>query len=112
STLRYSFERFGIPYVVQIQCFDGPQRRNSLACRNANRIAQHFLRALRLVGGNANASPETATVQPVQRPDAVSDAFSYHPVGKLIRGTAMRASSGDSDKTVYARLRFPALAAP
>ena len=36
----------------------------------------------------------------------------YHPVGKLIPGTGMRAPRGDIDDTVYARIRFPAAEAP
>jgi murein DD-endopeptidase MepM/ murein hydrolase activator NlpD len=110
-TLRYSFERFGIPYVVSIQCFDGPQRRTHLACRNADRIAVRFLHALRLVGGNPAAAVTTPRA-PVLRPDAVSDTFRYHPVGKLVPGTGMRAPMGNPDRTVYARIRFPAAVAP
>jgi hypothetical protein len=111
-TLRYSFERFGIPYVVSIQCFDGPQRRTRLACRNAERIALRFLRALRMVGGNP-ALPNTAEAPPaVVRPDTQSETFHYHPVGKLLPGTGMRAPAGNPDRTVYARIRFPAAAAP
>jgi len=111
-TLRYSFERFGIPYVVSIQCFEGPQRRNRLACRNADRIAQRFLGALRVAGGNPSvsvaASPPAAAARPAQQ----SDAFRYHPVGKLIAGSGMRAAAGVADPTVYARIRFPAAEAP
>ena len=65
-TLRYSFERFGIAYVVSVQCFDGPQRRTRLACRNADRIALRFLRALRMVGGNP-AMPIATTAPDVAR---------------------------------------------
>jgi murein DD-endopeptidase MepM/ murein hydrolase activator NlpD len=111
-TLRYSFERFGIPYVVSIQCFDGPQRRTRLSCRNADRIALHFLRALRMVGGNP-VMAFTATPPPAaERPATRSDSFHYQPVGKLVTGTAMRAPAGNTDPTVYARIRFPAAAAP
>jgi murein DD-endopeptidase MepM/ murein hydrolase activator NlpD len=111
-TLRYSFERFGIPYVVSIQCFDGPQRRSRLACRNADRIALRFLRALRMVGGDPSAATANAAPPAVERPDAQSDAFRYHPVGKLVPGTGMRAQAGNADRTVYAKIRFPAAAAP
>ena len=111
STLRYSFERFGIPYVISIQCFDGPQRRNRLSCRNADRIAGRFLRALQLAGGNPDA--ETNAPAPVvTRPEQESSVFTYHPVGALLPGTAMRSVTGDADATVYARIRFPTAAAP
>ena len=112
STLRYSFERFGVPYVVSIQCFDGPQRRTRLSCRNADRIAGHFLRALQLVGGNPSAEASETNAPAVTRPDRQSGVFTYHPVGALLPGTAMRSNSGDADPTVYARIRFPTAAAP
>jgi hypothetical protein len=111
-TLRYSFERFGIPYVVSIQCFDGPQRRTRLSCRNADRIAQRFLHALRMVGGNPSPSVAAAPPTAPERPDALSESFRYHPVGTLVRGSGMRAPAGNADATVYARIRFPAAEAP
>lgn len=111
-TLRYSFERFGIAYVVAIQCFDGPQRRTRLACRNADRIALRFLQALRMVGGNPSLSVATAPPAAPERPGEQSDAFRYHPVGKLVPGSGMRAPAGNPDRTVYARIRFPAAEAP
>jgi murein DD-endopeptidase MepM/ murein hydrolase activator NlpD len=111
-TLRYSFDRFGIPYVVSIQCFDGPQRRARLSCRNADRIALRFLRALRMVGGNPALPVATTPPAAAERPDTLSDAFHYHPVGKLVPGTGMRAPAGNADRTVYARIRFPAAVAP
>jgi murein DD-endopeptidase MepM/ murein hydrolase activator NlpD len=110
-TLRYNFERFGIPYLVSIQCFDSAQRRTRLSCRNADRIALRFLRALRVVGGNPSA-PVAAAPASAARPDARSDAFRYHPAGKLVAGSGMRAPAGNADPTVYARIRFPAAAAP
>lgn len=114
STLHYSFERFGIPYIVSIQCFDGPQRRLRLACRNAERVAARFMRALRLAGGNPALAPAIdAPAKPdAPRPEAVAADFRYLPPGKLLRGTAMRAASGDDDRTVYASLRFPLAEAP
>ncbi len=111
-TLRYSFDRFGIAYVVSVQCFDGPQRRTRLACRNADRIALRFLRALRMVGGNPAMPIATTAPDVVERPSALSGAFHYHPVGKLIPGTGMRTPAGNADGTVYARIRFPAAEAP
>ncbi len=110
--LRYSFDRFGIPYVVSIQCFDGPQRRTRLACRNADRVAQRFLRALRMVGGNPAMAVATTPPPAVARPSTLSDTFHYHAVGELVPGTGMRARAGNADNTVYARIRFPAASAP
>ena len=50
--VRYTFVRFGVPYVVSIGCFDaGVSRYKMPTCRTADQVALHFLRALRFVGG-------------------------------------------------------------
>ena len=67
-TLRYGFERYGVPYMVSIQCYDGPQRRTRLACKNAERIAARFLRALRLAGGNPAAESKSSPPAALARP--------------------------------------------
>jgi hypothetical protein len=71
-----------------------------------------FLRALRMAGGNPFVSVAATPPAAVERPDARSEAFRYHPAGKLVPGTGMRAPAGNSDPTVYARIRFPSAAAP
>ena len=49
--VRYAFTRFGVPYVVSIQCLDSSARARRLACREAYPVAERFLRALRIAGG-------------------------------------------------------------
>ena len=49
--VRYAFTRFGVPYVVSIQCLDSAPRARRLACREAYPIAERFLKALRIAGG-------------------------------------------------------------
>lgn len=49
--VRYAFTRFGIPYVVSIQCLDSAPRPKRLACREAYPVAERFLKALRIAGG-------------------------------------------------------------
>src|SRR5262249_53206572 len=49
--VRYAFTRFGIPYVVSIQCLDSAPRAKRLACREATPVAERFLKALRIAGG-------------------------------------------------------------
>jgi len=48
--VRYAFTRFGVPYVVSIQCLDSAPRARRLACREAYHVAERFLRALRIAG--------------------------------------------------------------
>ena len=44
--VRYAFTRFGVPYVVSIQCLDSTPRPRRLACREAYPVAERFLKAL------------------------------------------------------------------
>jgi hypothetical protein len=48
--VRYAFTRFGVPYVVSIQCLDSTPRPRRLACREAYPVAERFLKALRIAG--------------------------------------------------------------
>ncbi|MGB8398099.1 MAG: M23 family peptidase, partial [Bradyrhizobium sp.] len=49
--VRYAFTRFGIAYVVSIQCLDSAPRARRLACGEAYPVAERFLKALRIAGG-------------------------------------------------------------
>src|SRR5205085_9902468 len=49
--VRYAFTRFGVPYVVSIQCLDSTPGARRLACREAYPVAERFLKALRIAGG-------------------------------------------------------------
>jgi len=49
--VRYAFTRFGVPYVVSIQCLDSVPDPRRLACREAYPVAERFVRALRIAGG-------------------------------------------------------------
>src|ERR1700742_2626871 len=49
--VRYAFTRFGVPYVVSIQCLDSAPRERRLACHEAYPVADRFLKALRIAGG-------------------------------------------------------------
>src|SRR5580704_7020627 len=49
--LRYSFVRYGVPYFVSIECFDGANSSRRLSCREADKVAMRFLKALSVVGG-------------------------------------------------------------
>ncbi len=49
--VRYAFTRFGVPYVVSIQCLDSSPRPRRLACREAYPVAERFLKALHVAGG-------------------------------------------------------------
>lgn len=107
--VRYAFERFGVPYVVSIQCYDQPAARWRLSCREADPIAMAFLRQLHIAGGGPAKLAEP-TID-LSRPAAASD-FTYYSPGDLIENTGWRKMPGRADYHVYARMRFPIAFAP
>jgi hypothetical protein len=112
SEVRYSFERFGIPYVASMQCHDTARRALKLACREADQVALRFLKSLKLGGGappNALVTPDLALNN---RPQQTSPDFTYIAPGNLLPGTGMTGHAGRPDPTVYAGIRFPIAQAP
>ena len=110
--LRYTFVRYGVPYVVSIGCFDGRAARYKLpTCRVADRVALRMLRALRIAGGTPRPH-RVIQPPPIERPAAPSSVFRYRSPGKLLAGTGFRARGGRADYTVYAPIRFPLEHAP
>jgi murein DD-endopeptidase MepM/ murein hydrolase activator NlpD len=113
SYIRYSFERYGVSYVAAVYCEDRRPRPKRLTCRQADRIAERFLRALKLVGGAPSPPPPAVETIALDRPESLSKDFSYFSPGFLIPGTGLKKDlGGRPDTTVYARLRFPLKAAP
>ena len=112
SYVRYSFKRYGVTYVAAIYCIDGPTS-HFLNCRQADRVAQRFLHALKLAGGTPQPARDTVRAVAIDRPQPVSPDFTYYSPGDLIPGTGPNKSGiGRADYTVYARLRFPIEGAP
>jgi murein DD-endopeptidase MepM/ murein hydrolase activator NlpD len=107
SRVRYTFVRFGVPYVVAILCFDGPPSARRLSCREADKVALRFLGALNIVGGAPQAGAPSLEPRTIDRPAAVSPDFTYFAPGDLIPGTGVHGQSGRADSTVYAKIRFP-----
>jgi hypothetical protein len=107
--VRYVFQRFGVPYVVSIQCYDQRPRRGILTCKQADPIAEQFLKQLKTAGGTP-----AEIQQPkfdLSRPAAQSD-FTYYGPGDLIENTGWHKLPGRADYHVYARMRFPIAYAP
>jgi hypothetical protein len=112
SHLRYSFVRYGVPYFVSIECFDGSNSSRRLSCREADKVAVRFLKALNVVGGAPPANGASLAQQPIERPEQVSPDFTYYAPGDILPGTGSRGHSGRADSTVYAKIRFPMAQAP
>ena len=111
--VRYSFTKFGVPYVVSILCLDSVARARRLSCREASPVAEHFIKSLRIVGGMPALSRfPLAGGDIVARPQQFSSDFSYRPPGQLIPRSGYRSFGGKPDWTVYAQMRFPLLETP
>jgi hypothetical protein len=107
--VRYVFERFGVPYVLSIQCYDMRPSSRHLSCREADPLALRFLSLLRTAGGTP-----AKIGQPkfdLSRPDGKSD-FTYYGPGDLIENTGWKKMPGRVDYHVYSRMRFPIADAP
>jgi hypothetical protein len=108
SYIRYGFERFGVTYVAAIYCLDTRPRGKILTCKQADRVMERFLRALKLAGGGPGAALPSAEKIPLDRPKDTSKEFTYFSPGSLIPNTGLKKEiGGRADYTVYARLRFP-----
>jgi murein DD-endopeptidase MepM/ murein hydrolase activator NlpD len=110
--VRYAFTRFGVPYVVSIQCLDSTPRARRLACREAYPIAERFLRALRIAGGQPAQPRHDIPSEIAERPTAVSPDFTYYPGGDIIARSSVRRRGGRADFAAYSQIRFPLEKAP
>lgn len=110
--VRYRFTRFGVPYVVSIHCIDRAPRADRLACREASSVAEHFLKALRIAGGQPSQPRTNLPADVAARPYVASPDFTYRPSGEIIANSGYREQSGHADLTVYSQIRFPLLNAP
>ncbi|NOJ40445.1 M23 family metallopeptidase [Bradyrhizobium australiense] len=110
--VRYAFTRFGVPYVVSIQCLDSAPRARRLACREAYPIAERFLNALRIAGGQPARPSFDISFEVVERPTAASPDFTYRPSGDIIARSGARKRGGHADLAVYSQIRFPLEKAP
>jgi hypothetical protein len=105
--VRYAFTRFGVPYVVSIQCLDSTPRAQQLACREAYPVAERFLRALRVAGGQPARPGIDIASDIAERPVERSPDFIYRPAGDIIANSGYRNQSGRADFTAYSQIRFP-----
>ncbi|MGF6311778.1 hypothetical protein ABIB82_003092 [Bradyrhizobium sp. i1.8.4] len=110
--VRYAFTRFGIPYVVSIQCLDSAPRPKRLACREAYPVAERFLKALRIVGGQPSRPRGDIASGIAERPITQSADFTYRPSGDIVAGSGGRKQGGHADFNVYSQIRFPLEKAP
>jgi hypothetical protein len=110
--VRYAFTRFGVPYVVSIQCLDSAPRAKRLACREAYPVAERFLRALRIAGGQPSRPRMDLPPAITERPVEQSSDFTYRPPGEIIARNGSRKQAGRADPNAYSQIRFPVEKAP
>jgi len=75
--VRYTFVRYGVPYVVAIECSDGRLRFRKMSCRDADKVAIRFLKSLRIAGGTPQTQPEAIAADTIDRPAEQSTVFTY-----------------------------------
>src|ERR1700683_867626 len=109
--LRYTFVRFGVPYVVTLMCTEGRHARR-LSCRDADKVGIQFIKSLNIVGGAPQHEPAKIAVQTIGRPEKTSPHFTYYAPGDLLPGTGMHGQAGRTDTTVFAKIRYPMAEAP
>jgi hypothetical protein len=113
SYIRYGFERYGVTYIAAIYCLDTRPRSKVLTCKQADRVMDRFLRALKLAGGSPAPALEKPEALALDRPAETSKDFTYFSPGFIIPYTGLKKdTAGRGDYTVYARLRFPLKDAP
>jgi hypothetical protein len=110
--VRYAFTRFGVSYVVSVQCLDSVPRELRLACREAYPVAERFLKALHIAGGLPSRPRMDIPSDGAERPIAASSDFTYRPSGDIIANSGFRKQGGRADFTVYSQIRFPLEKAP
>jgi murein DD-endopeptidase MepM/ murein hydrolase activator NlpD len=110
--LRYTFTRYGVPYVVSIGCFEGANSAHRLSCREADKVALHVLKALNIAGGAPATAAATTVPRAIDRPAGIAPDFTYYAPGDILPGTGMKGQGGRADATVYAKIRFPMAQAP
>jgi len=110
--VRYAFSRFGVAYVVSIQCLDSAAKPRRLACKEAYPVAERFLKALHVAGGRPMRPLMDVGSDVLDRPAERSAEFSYRPSGDIIPNTGYRKQGGHPDAMAYAQIRFPLEKAP
>jgi hypothetical protein len=103
--VRYAFTRFGVPYVVSIQCLDSAPRERRLACREAYPVAERFLKALHVAGGLPSRPRMDIPTGIAERPLDRSPDFTYRPSGDIIANSGKQ--GGHADSIAYSQIRFP-----
>jgi murein DD-endopeptidase MepM/ murein hydrolase activator NlpD len=110
--VRYAFTRFGVPYAVSIQCLDSVPRAKRLSCREAYPVAERFLKALHIAGGQPSRPRLDIVAATAERPVAASADFTYLPPGDIIPNSGYRRQGGRADFNAYSQIRFPLEKAP
>ena len=106
SHLRYSFVRYGVPYFVSIECFDGASSSRRLSCREADEdrhaLPQSPQRRRRRAAGERD-EPRAAADRAAG--SGVAD-FTYFAAGDILPGTSSRSRRpcqfhGDTAKSAF-----------
>jgi hypothetical protein len=75
-------------------------------------VAERFLKALRIAGGQPSRRRLDIPAAIAERPVAASADFTYLPPGDIIPGSGYRKQGGRADFNAYSQIRFPLEKAP
>ena len=109
--VRYAFTRFGALCGLDPVSGIGARARR-LACREAYPVAERFLKALRVAGGQPAQPRHDISSEIAERPAAASPDFTYYPGGDIIARSSVRRRGGRADFAAYSQIRFPLEKAP
>ena len=110
--VRYTFTRFGVPYVVSMLCNDGANSARRLSCREADKVAVRILKALAIVGGSPQIAQAKAAAANNRAARADFAGFHLLRSGRHHSRHRHESQGGRADTTVYAKIRFPMAQAP
>jgi hypothetical protein len=106
--LRFTFDRYGAPYLVSIDCRPQDASGDLISCAEADKVGERFLKSLRLAGGApSRLTLGTTAPNTIDRPRCADRAFTYHAPGDLMTGSGYQGNGGKADYTVYARMSSP-----
>lgn len=112
GSVRYTFVRYGAPYMISIPCNLKSASKRTMLCTEADQVISYFLNSLQLVGGTPTLGSKKVAAPTLDRPNTISKVFTYYRPGSLLDHTGYDERNGRADYTVYANIRFPIDRAP
>jgi len=105
--VRYAFTRFGVPYVVSIQCLDSAPRERRLACREAYPVAEALSQSPACRRRPAGAAAHGYSGGNRRAASGSRARLHLSPERRHHRQLGLAQASGHADSIAYSQIRFP-----